>query len=344
MKRAFILLPCILVAMAGCDNVNWGGVEVAIVRPPTVNAKPTAGTGGNDVEERLPEGPVLYYVVNSTNGPVLMPVGEISGDSMLPIRAVRDARAFNDRFIAEHMRQGNEFVLYREGSRVGTFVVTSATAPPANACPPLPRASGAMELGAGATGASEFLAIPEAYAPEIRRRAGAVPVASRTMQLLAPILAEKMIRARRAPLPGNWQRALAQLKPFPITTGTEPAYATTFLVGDTLGRGADNEGYSLFYIGTPAQMSYDTVFVTYQDYRQGGKAAPRVIDFLDWTRDDQPELLLQVYGINDVWFEAVGKDNQGDWKRIFRDRCEGGSAPAAAQDTTAARDSTTRRN
>jgi hypothetical protein len=344
MRRTFILLPCILVAMAGCDNVNWGGVEVAIVRPPTVSSKPATGAA-DPVEERLPEGPVLYYVANNTNGPVMVPVGEISGDSMLPIRASNDPRAFADRFIAEHMRQGEEFVLYRDGNRVGTFVVTSASAPAENVCPALPRAQGAMELGAAAVGTSEFLAIPEAYAPEIRRRPGGVPEISRTMQILAPILAEKMIRARRAPLPGNWQRALAQLRPFPIATGTEPAYATTFLVGDTLGRGADNEGYSLFYIGTPAQFSYDTVFVNFHNYAQGGKAAPRVIDFLDWNRDDQPELLLQVYGTKDVWFEAVGKDNQGDWKRIFRDRCEGGTpgVPTPAADTTAPRDSTTTR-
>jgi hypothetical protein len=327
--------------LAGCDNINWGGVEVAIVPPPQVNAKPATGrgVGGTDVEERLPEGPVLYYVVNAKDGPIMMPVAEISGDTLLPIRARGDAQAFAQRFIASHLRQGSEFVLFRFGSRVGTLVVTAAEPPAPNACPALPRARGTTELAAGADQIPEFLAIASPYAPEIRRRApGALEVA-RSMQVLGPILAEKMIRARRAPLPGNWQRAMSQLKPIPVSGVADLGYATTFLVGDTLGLGADNEGYSLFYVGVPAGMSYDTVFVQFTNYAEAGKAAPRVVDFLDWNKDDQADLLLQVYGINDIWFETVGKTRSGEWRRTFRDRCEQGagstpSLPAPAADTT----------
>ena len=273
----------------------------------------------------MPSGPILFYVANRSEGPVMVPVGEIAGDSMIPIRARADARAFAQRLIGEHMRQGSEFTLYHLGSRVGTLVVQSATPPEPNVCPALPQARGALELAPGADSIPEFLAISSQHAPEIRRRAGAVPEVGRTMQVLAPILAEKMIRARHAELPGNWQRAMAQLRPFPIAGGADPGYATTFLVSDTLGRGADNMGYSLFYIGTPAQFSYDTVFVAFNDYPSQGKAAPRVVDYLDWTRDDQPELLLQVYGINDTWFEVVGRKADGTWHRTFRDRCERGA-------------------
>src|SRR5262245_34535166 len=90
--------------LAGCDNINWGGAEVAIVPPPQVNAQPATGrgVGGTEVEERLPEGPVLYYVVNAQDGPIMMPVAEISADTLLPIRARGDAQAFAQRFIASH--------------------------------------------------------------------------------------------------------------------------------------------------------------------------------------------------------------------------------------------------
>jgi hypothetical protein len=162
-------------------------------------------------------------------------------------------------------------------------------------------------------------------------------VIGRTMQVLAPILAEKMLRARHAELPGNWQRAMAQLKPFPVAGSQDPGYATTFLVSDSLGTGGDNIGYSLFYVGVPAQFSYDTVFVQFTDYPTQGKAAPRVIDFLDWTRDDQPELLLQVYGISDTWFETVGKKADGKWHRTFRDRCQ--KSANTTSDSTARADS-----
>ncbi len=335
-KPRTIPLLVILPTLLACDNVSWGGVEVAVVPPPKVSAKPA--TSGKEVEERMPEGPILYYVSNRAGSTTLMPVGEIAGDSMLPIRARTDAKAFSDRLIAEHMRQGAEFTLYHTGSRVGTFVVQSATAAAPNACPALPRAQGTLELQPGLDSIPEFLAISSQHAPEIRRRVGGPLAISGTMRILAPILAEKMIRARHAELPGNWQRAMAQLEPIPVATSADPGYATTFLVSDTLGRGADNQGYSLFYIGVPDQFSYDTVLVAFTDYPTKGKAAPRVVDFLDWTRDDQPELLLQVYGISDTWFEVVGKKADGNWRRTFRDRCQPAASSTTATDSTAPAD------
>lgn len=324
----------IVAALTGCDNVNFGGAEFAIVPPPKVSGTPA--TSGEDVEERLPEGPVLYYLANTTAGPLLTPVAEIAGDSLIPMRARKDVKAYSQRLIAEHMRQGAEFALYRNGSRMGTFLIASATPPEPNVCPALPRATGTMELAAGAEQIPEFLAIAKRYAPEIHRRAGAALEVSRTMQVIAPILAEKMIRARRAELPGNWQRAMAQLKPFPVAGDADAAFAATFLVGDTLGRGADNDGYSLFFIGIPAQMSFDTAFVHFTDYTTAGKAAPRIVDFLDWNRDEQPELLLQVFGISDSWFEVIGRDARGRWQRVFKDRCPQGatSTPVVADSTT----------
>jgi hypothetical protein len=328
-----VTVALLSVALSGCDNINWGGAEIAVVPPPKVSAAPA--TSGEEVEERLPQGPVLYYVTRSGNSATMVPVGEISGDTMLPIRALKDLRAFSDRYIAEQLRQGAEFVLYRQGSRVGTLVVQSATAPQPNACPALPRAQGALELSAGTDGITEFLAIAEQYAPEIRRRADrdslAVPG---TMRLQAPYIAERIIRARHAQLPGNWQRAMEQLQPIPVSGAADLGFAATFLVGDTLGYGMDNEGYSVFFIGVPAPpTTYDTAFVQFSNYPETGKVAPRVIDFLDWNRDDQAEVLLQVFGINDSWFETVGRKQNGQWARTFRARCEQTAPPQTTPDT-----------
>src|SRR5262245_29297141 len=120
-SRSILFLALILPTLPACDNVSWGGVEFAIVPPPKVSAKPA--TNGREVEERMPSGPILFYVANRSEGPVMVPVGEIAGDSMIPIRARADARAFAQRLIGEHMRQGSEFTLYHLGSRVGTLVV-----------------------------------------------------------------------------------------------------------------------------------------------------------------------------------------------------------------------------
>jgi hypothetical protein len=136
-----------------------------------------------------------------------------------------------------------------------------------------------------------------------------------------------MLRDRGAQLPGDWGRAMAQLMVIGLSDPRNPGFSATFLVGDTLGPGLDDAGHSLFFVAMPAQLGYDTVYVSFHAYARSGKAAPEVVDFLDWDRDDWPELLLRVYGSRSTWFEAVGRGEDGRWRRIFSDRCE--TAPPA---------------
>jgi hypothetical protein len=321
MMRAPYELALMLTVVSACDNVGWGGADVAIVPPPP---KATAlPTSAEDLAESLPDGPILFYVVPEQNGAVMVPVAQILGDSMVALRARQDVGLYASRFIGAHMRRGSEFALYRNGARVGTFVVQNADPPAENTCPALPSARGTLELSSGAEQITEFLAIAKPHAPEIRRQLEFPTEATRSMQVIAPILAEKMIRARQAELPNNWQRAMVQLKPFPVAASGDPGFAATFLVGDDLATGGDNVGYSIFFIGVPGpQFGYDTAYVKFTAYPSEGKAAPRVVDILDWNRDGQVELLLQMYGISDTWFEAVGKNQQGQWLRTFRERCD----------------------
>jgi hypothetical protein len=203
----------------------------------------------------------------------------------------------------------------------------------------LPTARGTLELASGAQQIPEYLAISKVSAPEMGRNVPFTTEPTRNMQVIAPILAEKMIRARHAELPGNWQRAMAQLQPFPIANSRDAGFATTFLVGDELRTGGDNLGYSVFFIGQPgAQFGYDTVFVSFNNYPETGKVAPRLVDFLDWNRDGQVDLLLQMYGINGTWFEAVSKNQRGVWQRAFRDKCENPSTTVIPQPDTAVAD------
>jgi hypothetical protein len=336
-RNARAAVGLIVILLAGCDNVSWGGTDLAIVPPPPRATETAEGTEQAGVEP-LPTNPILYYVARTAEGGFMMPVGQISGDSLAPVRAAGDAATYAGRFVAEFMRQGGEFTLFTGGRRAGTFIVQNAGVPETPTCPLLPTASGTMELSSGVT-AVEFLALARADAPTVQARAGQSELLPR-IRLVAPILAERMIRARGAELPGNWQAAMEQVTPLPLGGATD-AFTATFLVGDTLGPGMDNEGYSLFFIGAPtaSQTGYDTAYVSFRSYPETGKAAPRVIDYLDWSRDDSPEILMQVYGVNETWFEAVGRGADGTWRRIFRDRCEDGStravpaAPAAGQDS-----------
>src|SRR5690606_23588292 len=261
----FRLAACLIViAASGCDNVQWGGAELAFVPPPPKEQE--AGPADEEPgEDRLPEGPLLHLVHAQGGGiGTLVPIAEISGDSLRRLEA-DDWERYGNRLIAEHYRAGDELALFRAGARVGTFIIQSAEVPPESVCPRVPRVTGIMELDPGAGDATEFLALRKTDAPAPPRPAAA-PQPTRAMQVLAPILAERLLRGRSAPLPGNWQRAIAQLTPIPIAGSAEPGRAAAFLVGDTLGPGLDDAGSSLFFVATPqAQSGYEPVFAEYND-------------------------------------------------------------------------------
>ncbi len=300
--------------------MSWGGADLTIVPPPprpTGLPEPGVASG----PEQLPSGPILYRVTAGSAGASLVPIGEIAGDSLAVIRASADPRTFNESFIAEHMRQGAEFALFRGGIRAGTFIAQSASTE-STTCGLRPRAQGLLELGEESRTVTEFLALEKVQAPQVARRNEERLDATRTMRVLAPLFADRILRAHGLALPSNWDRALAQLQPFAVPNAQDAGFTATFLVADTLGMGLDDEGHAVFFVAVPARLSYDTVFVDVRDYSTGGKAAPRLIDALDWDRDDSLELLLEVYGTQDSWIEAIGRDGDGNWRRIFAGRCE----------------------
>ncbi|NIP79060.1 MAG: hypothetical protein GWM90_07590 [Gemmatimonadetes bacterium] len=267
----------------------------------------------------------------------MIPVAEITDDRLEPIRPGDDPEAFGDRFISSFLRQGAELTLFRRGRRAGTLIVDSAAVPTGPACHPVPRATGTVELGDAADTASEFLAMARTQAPDGRMLPGGSLEPEPRMQVVGNILAERVLRARDAPLP-NWSRARRQLQPFPVSQARDLGFTATFLLDDELRVGNDDAGYSLFIVYTPrAQTGYDTAFVAFTSYTAAGKAAPRVIDFLDWDRDGTAELLLEVFGTRTSWFEAVGTV-EDSWQRIFRHRCEerySASVPAGSPDSGA---------
>ena len=331
-----MLAALILLALSACDNVDWGGVDVAVVPPPPRGA----GGQGGDGEAALgplPTGPVLYYVRTDSAGGAIVPVAEIGGDSLISLGSGADPELYGARFISEHLRRGAEFTLFRRGSRVGTLVVQSAEVPSDVACRRLPRGRGSLEIGRVDSLAAgvEFLALAKSAAPESQR--ASIPLqATGGMRRVAPILAERALRARGSQLPGNWGAAMAQLQPFPVSSSGDAGMAATFLVDDQLQVGNDDTGYSLFMIAVPRPdlTGYDTVYVAHSVYPSTGKRAPRVVDFLDWDRDGGAELLLEVYGMRASWFEAVGPVGESDWARGFAETCDPDvTAAVVAQDS-----------
>ncbi len=329
----------ILTLFTACDNVNWGGVDFAFVSPPPkstdeVAEAPEAEQGVAD----LPSGPVLFHARRLEEGRgELVPLAEIRGDSLVDLAEGSPSDRYWNRFVGEHLRRGTEFTLFRRGNRVGTYVVDSAELPEAGACPALPRAAGTLELATTAGEVTEFIALGKGVAEEPAQQIDSIPQASRSVNVVGPILAERILRARDAGLPGNWQSARKQAVSFPVEESSNPGFATTYLVGDTLGPGLDDQGYSLFFVATPASgtTGYDTTYVHFTDYPTEGKAAPRVVDFLDWDRDGQMEFLLEVFGITDRWYRMVGQV-EDRWSGLLELRCE---EPGAAEAARVAADS-----
>ena len=326
-------------ALTGCDNVDWGGVDIAVVPPP-----PRGSALEGEHAERelgpLPTGPVLYYVRTDSAGGTIVPVGEIGGDSLIPLGAGADAELYGARFISEHLRRGTEFTLFRRGTRVGTLVVQSARVPASGRCRRLPVGRGTLETSVDTLPAGvEFIALAKSTAPEGQRPS--IPLtATGGMMRVAPILAERALRARSSQLPGNWSSAMAQIQPFPVSSSGDAGIASTFLVDDQLAVGNDDLGYSLFMIAVPRRdlTGYDTVYVDQSRYENGGKRAPRVIDFLDWDRDGGAELLLEVYGTSRSWYETIGPVGGTRWRRGFAESCDAAVAGAAAARDSATQD------
>ncbi len=93
----------------------------------------------------------------------------------------------------------------------------------------------------------------------------------------------------------------------------------TYLVGDNLGLGPGQEdGWAVFYVAAyEPRAGYTPIYTDVRPYGRTGKAAPRLVDALDWNGDGDRELLVQVYGPREAWYEAVSGDG-GSWQRVWQ--------------------------
>lgn len=314
----------IVIFASGCDNVSWGGVDFDVVPPPErapqVADADTVVQPVQDIE--LPTDPILFVVHGGENGVRMRPVAAVGADGFQTLYADDLPDGYWRRFITELMRQGSEFSLFHEGRRAGTLVLEGAEVAAEDGCPAIATGTGSAELAAGVARDGAFLALPEGTlppaldpAPDSAARAA---LRGRSRQL-GPILAERLLRARRAGLPSNWQAALVQAQMFPTPEGARGLIAT-LMVGDTLGPGLDDQGYALFFLASPSAdrsgTGLDTVYTAFADYAAGGKAAPKVIDYLDWDRDGWPAFLVQVFGTVGSRFDMLARTEDGEWESV----------------------------
>ncbi|HWK89681.1 MAG TPA: hypothetical protein VNP72_06785 [Longimicrobium sp.] len=327
----------ILTALSACDNVEWGGASVQIVKPPPaggdVAVAPDPGTiAGLD----LPRGAVLFHVTRTGAGARLVPVAEIAADSLRTIRKPSGVapEAYESRFSAAVMPPNAQFVLFRRGAEVGTLTVQAPA--PSTACG-VPTASGQAITVAAAAAETEFLAFRKGLAPDVIGEY-TPPQVQGTIRRYGPLVAERLVLANGLQRPRSWTGAQRDLQALDAERGGHPEMAATFLVGDNLGLGAgEADGWSVFYVASyESRTGYNPFYTEVRRYDRTGKAAPKLVDHLNWNERGGSELLVQVFGTRESWYEVVSKD-QGTWRKVWEaGRCIETQAPRGREETGAA--------
>ncbi|HET7275820.1 MAG TPA: hypothetical protein VFI91_11700 [Longimicrobiaceae bacterium] len=318
LRAALRIFPLLIVtALHGCDNVEWGGADLDIVPPPPpLNAIPVAPDEQVFAEYGLPTGSVLFKVVQLEQGAQLIPVAEVSGDSLRTLRrpAAVAPDAFESKFREAVIPVGSQFELFRRGANVGTFVVHGyGEVTPCG----LPTATGNATVVAAATQVPQFLAFRQGLAPRVIGEYSP-PVIDGSINTYASIVAERLILQAGLPRPRSWVGAQRDLQALEIAQGANPEMAATYLVADSLAAGpAGDGGYSVFYIADyESRRGYSPVYQEVRDYSKTGKAAPKLLDYLNWDGREGDEILIQVFGEEGSWYEALGREG-GEWVKTW---------------------------
>ena len=294
--KAGAVLCLIVSAVAACDNVQWGGADIEIVPPP-----PSSSAIEIEPDEQvysefgLPRGSVLFHVMRTEAGSLLVPVAELSGDSLRTLRrpAGVSPEAFESRFREAVIPAGAEFALFRRGAEVGTFLAQRPG--PVTPCG-LPTVFGNATVVAAAVDAPQFLGFRRGLEPDVAGEFTPLQITG-SIRTYASIVAERLILQNGLPRPRSWQGAQRDLQPVEVMEGGHPEMVATYLVGDSLAAGpADPQGYSVFYLADyQTERGYNPVYSEVHDYRKDGKISLRVVDYLNWDGAEGQEMLLEVF-------------------------------------------------
>lgn len=311
-------LPVLIVsALAACDNVQWGGAEIEIVPPP-----PSSGAIHIAPDEQvytefgLPRGSVLFHVMRTEEGALLVPVAEISGDTLRALRrpAGVSPEAFETRFRETVVPAGGEFALFSRGAEVGTFLAQRPG--PITPCG-LPTIFGSATVVAAANEAPQFLAFRRGLEPDVPGEYSPLQITG-SIRTYASIVAERLILQNGLPRPRSWQGAQRDLQPVEVVQGGHPEMIATYLVGDSLAAGpADPQGYSVFYLADyQTERGYNPIYSEVHDYRQDGKISLRLVDYLNWDEREGQEMLLEVFRRAGKGYALLAQRGS-EWQKVW---------------------------
>lgn len=325
MRKHLLMLAVILTVGTGCDNVEWGGIDVEL-KPPPESARPVSvEVGQNDPPgPKNYSGPLLLAGIRNGERADFVVVGEVHPDVL---REFPDARFPEDQGrLAALTAPGTEWVLFSDGVRVGRMV-TEASGPAEGFCGSRTEVSGVVELVPSAAGAERLLAMPASDAsprPYEPYRAIRHQYDQRVATLTIAGDALRDYSAVYPPL--GMLDARDHIQAYQLRHAPGEAVAATFMHEDELTIAPPgSRAYALFVIGEQDGAEYDMAYTWYREVDAEGKGAPRYFDHLDWDNDGTDEILLDVLGANRRWFAALGR-RDGTWARTFQDSCGSSSA------------------
>ena len=332
----WFLIVGIVTAASGCDNVSFGGMSVSLQPPPGDSLESTSGGGAAEPEgpAYIDYGPLLYAGTRIGDSAVVVPVGELVDGGLRPLPAGPRGAQLANQILQERLTTGSRFTVFDAGTRVGTFMVATATEPTGEYCSPRPQAQGHMELVPSAAGVERFLALEAdaETAPPFGPYQTFVP--DRGHRIAAQNLGGEALNELRAPWPTALQNIRQDLQVFQLSGAQGSFVVATFLFQDQMVvQPAPDGGYSLLILGEAQGNRFRRNYTWFRSVAEEGKGAPRYFSWMDWDSDGEDEILLEVLGSDSRWWAGLERSGEG-WEATFQDPCGvTGQVPEAQEGT-----------
>ncbi|HUF83551.1 MAG TPA: hypothetical protein VMQ81_03055 [Acidimicrobiia bacterium] len=311
----------ILTVATGCDNVAWGGIDVAVEAPGHAEAGPDGeGAEASEIEPPpTPVGPILLAGTRQGSSLTLAPVGMLVDDRLTPLPAASDSAAH--RATVGRLRPGSEWVLFASGARVGT-ATARAVARDAELCEADVTLTATPELIPAAAATERFLALPAEDAegwpsPQYVRLDHTYNQRVASLNLSAAAVP----RVGAAWPSGGMLATRRDIQAFRPLGAEAPSIAASFVIADGLNTLAPANGaYALFLLFEERPAGFQETFLWYRPAAQG-KAVPRLFQHLDWDGDGTDEVLLEVFGEGRRGWVGLERGADQAWTVAYRSPC-----------------------
>ncbi|MGE0158434.1 MAG: hypothetical protein AB7T31_03425 [Gemmatimonadales bacterium] len=230
--------------------------------------------------------------------------------------------------LASGATAGSEWILFADGVRVGRMTAVSV-GPAENYCASSLELSGIVELVPSAAASERFLALPATLAGDVPHQARVVHEHDYDQRVASLTFAQDAIPRLGAAWPdGGVLPTRRDMEAFQPEGTDSPTFVASYVYRDAPTIGDPPPGaYALLVLTARQGGQFRETFEWFQAADSLGKGVPRYFGHLDWDRDGEGEILLDVFGAERRW-HAVLEQSDGGWTRSFESACGIGTSTA----------------